>query len=687
MVKRLPQTVLDMLASSGLTPEDARVMKVSYVDHTEAERLAGTLAAGRDAMKIPYFHPITKKPHKFNEKWPAFYRLRFLSSTKKSFGKDPIKYWQQSKSGMCAYYYPSVNWEEVFANPSQSLIITEGEKKAAKACCMDLPTIGIGGVDSFAVSDPKYDLLPDLELINWVQRTVYICHDSDFRNNRNIVRAIERLSERLWARGAIPKIACIPQGVNKEEKVGLDDYLLTHTTNQFICNVLNCAASGTTAEAMFELNKRLTYVKEQAAVYERSLNGKNVVSMSTRIFTDESEYAEKSIEEAIIDSSGDVVHKRTSAAAHWIRWPLRAKAQKIAYSPGEEPFEITPDGDFNVWPGWGCEAKEGDTRLFEELLEYLMGGDNAKHLHWFWQWLAYPIQHPGTKLYSCVVASGDQGVGKSFVSAIMHKIYGRNYGEIGQAELESSFNDWLCHKQFIAGDEVTGNNNHGLTENLKKIITQDVAYVNQKYTRPYMIKDCVNYYFTSNHVDAFFMEESDRRYFIIDAHKPPLPQSFYNKLDKWKDGDGPAALFYKLLHYDLKGFNPKARPPVTTGKVEMTELAKSDIALWISELKQEPDNVLRIGDAKLQSDLYTAISLLELYRQRGDSLVRVNGMARELKKAKVPQANGGNPVKTSDGKRQRFYIIRNEKKWTKATLEDTIKHIDNTQGRAGKDKY
>lgn len=62
---------------------------------------------------------------------------------------------------------------------------------------------------------------------------------------------------------------------------------------------------------------------------------------------------------------------------------------------------------------------------------------------WFWQWLAYPIQHPGTKLFSAVLIIGPQGSGKNLLGMLMQAIYGRNYRLIGPGELHGDFNSEL----------------------------------------------------------------------------------------------------------------------------------------------------------------------------------------------------------------------------------------------------
>ena len=69
------------------------------------------------------------------------------------------------------------------------------------------------------------------------------------------------------------------------------------------------------------------------------------------------------------------------------------------------------------------------------------------------QTLAYPLQHPGTKMLSAVaVQSTGQGLGKTLVGETIGLLYGEhNTTTIGSADLTGNFNDWALDKQFVVG--------------------------------------------------------------------------------------------------------------------------------------------------------------------------------------------------------------------------------------------
>ena len=83
-------------------------------------------------------------------------------------------------------YIPPNSWEAL-KDSTTPVIITEGEKKAAKADQEGFPSIGLAGVYCFR--DRSHDLIPDLEMISWKGRSVTIAFDSDAVNKVDVQAA------------------------------------------------------------------------------------------------------------------------------------------------------------------------------------------------------------------------------------------------------------------------------------------------------------------------------------------------------------------------------------------------------------------------------------------------------------------------------------------------------------------
>lgn len=107
------------------------------------------------------------------------------------------------------------------------VIITEGIKKALKAVQEGILTIALLGVRMFKVKGEQR-LVPGLEQVDWVDRRVTIVFDSDGHTKRGVREAAAALAELLTAEGAKVNVMFLPEGDGRA-KIGLDDYLLTHT--------------------------------------------------------------------------------------------------------------------------------------------------------------------------------------------------------------------------------------------------------------------------------------------------------------------------------------------------------------------------------------------------------------------------------------------------------------------------
>ncbi len=400
------------------------------------------------------------------------------------------------------------------------------------------------------------------------------------------------LSTPLLNLGAKPFIVRLPQLGDK--KTGLDDFLLAKGGSKFdkvlaraeLDKVIAAAEEYQIAQELFKLNEEVIYVRDPGLIYIPADHRK----IKPRDFVQHA-YANRIYEETVETEKGSKTYKR-SAPLEWLRWLFRNEASKLTYEPGKEQ---NLNGAVNLWPGWACEPKRGRVKPWTELLDYLFEGAKPEDRKYAEQWLAYPIQNPGEKLFTAMVIWGyEQGTGKSTIGYTMERIYGENFKEIGDSDLGDAFNSWAENRQFVMGDEIaTGEKKRDVANKMKSIITQQKLKINTKYVPHYWIPDCVNYYFTSNHPDAFFIDDADRRFFIHQVIGARLPDGFYERYYKWLDEEGgKEALFYYLLHLDMTGFNPKAAAPMTTAKAQNIEDGRTEAEAWVVKLHENPARTL-----------------------------------------------------------------------------------------------
>jgi len=131
---------------------------------------------------------------------------------------------------------------KILMNNDEYIILTEGEKKAIKAVQEGFHCISIGGVwswkksvtkissDNAFIDDEVLDIISDVLSMNWENKTVYLCFDSDLWEKEQVKIALYLLACYLMgAHKARVKIIMLPKGGAK----GLDDFLIEKGNDAF----------------------------------------------------------------------------------------------------------------------------------------------------------------------------------------------------------------------------------------------------------------------------------------------------------------------------------------------------------------------------------------------------------------------------------------------------------------------
>ena len=654
------------LARSGLTPEDAKTLGFRLVPAGKPDhRIAANIDRTSDLYTIPYHDPSGKPT--------GAYRTRRLGEPT-GFARYAPKVQRYSQpSGSTPELYIPRNfrgWTEYLANPaSHALIFTEGEKKAACACKLGIPTLALGGVSSYQSKKLGKRLLDALEAINLKDRDVYIGYDTDVRTNPNVQRALFGFSSELLRLGAKVYDLILPE-LTEDGKTGLDDFLVAQGANALAACIQD-AKLFANSRAFHELSLEVAFVEDPPHYIQLEKH----IRMTNGSFTKDC-YRMRTYLKTSTTQNGTTTMKITPTAPDWIAWPGRNTVARLTYEPGKP--NITNERALNLWPGMGAEPKRGDVSPFLRVVDHLLMGATPENRLWFSRWLACPLQHPGVKLYTAVLFWGTkQGTGKSAIGLTMGDIYGANFSEIQPSHLHDKFNEWAGRKQFVLGDEIAGGDRRADGDYVKRIITQEKVTINEKYVPKIVLPDCINYYFTSNHPDSFYIEPGDRRFFIHEVVVDPLPSRAYAAFDKWRKDGGASALYYYLLHLDLGDFSPTDHAPMSSAKQDMARMTASDLDSWVLDLLADPVRVISgvIGQTTPR-DLYTAKELLAYYDPDGRKRVTANGVSRALAKAGAKRVGDKYGQSTTNVGLIRLWAIANSDKWATAKYAEIREHYD-----------
>lgn len=677
----------EKLEEWGFTKEEAKKLGIELI---VGERNLGWVpkdAVGHviGAIKIPYFNP-DGTPMKKAVGAEDYCRFRYLFRGGSFVDLEKTcKYSQAPGTTPRPFFSKACKWEEVEAE-RKPLIITEGEMKANKACQLDFPTIALGGVDSFSMLNERHvSFLPELESVDWLARHVYVCYDSDIMEKEQVARAMVRLSQCLVDRGAVVYAVYLPplpplEDNGEERKCGLDDFLIHFGPEEFEV-LLHEAQPFASAEKLLKMNNDWCLVTETKNMIDlKSLHPVKIDGFTPQMFANIEYHTVEFV-------NGKPRIKSENVYKAWISWRMRNQVTSITYRPGGGRYVEDEYGrrQINTWAGWGLQPKTGLVKPFTSLIDFLTSDCTAEERQWLWRWLAYPIQNPGAKLASAVTFySNAQGTGKTLVGEIMGRIYGRNFTKINQQQLHSPFTGWIDSKQLVLGDEITGNDSvrdrKRTADQLKDLITGKTIMVEHKYQVPWEIPNCTNFIFTTNHSNAFFMETHDRRYFVVRAPDIPESTKFYDEVAAWRDSGGAAHLMQYLLSMDLGDFNPFTQPPVTSAKVEMTDMNRSEFGQWLHDVINGAPVMVRFSNVskpvELQCDLFTPEELKRIYDPHGEAGLNIRAVQLELG-AQCRKVMNGNPIRLSDGSQKRLWVVRNKDKWLKnPSLKSVISHYE-----------
>lgn len=259
-----------------------------------------------------------------------------------------------------------------------------------------------------------------------------------------------------------------------------------------------------------------------------------------------------------------------------------------------DKFDFAPDVSARIYDDAGVSVlnrflrishpdttDETAERIFLDHLRYLTTSETefTTLLHFF----AFCVQNPGRKVrWAPLHISPTQGQGRSALYVLFQKIFGRYCGQVRNSELTSDNTGYLADKLLLFTQELSQGDRREVVNTLKDLITEDRVRVVEKYARTYETRNAANFVFFSNHSDAIYAEQSDRRFFVVYNDKEPRDRVYYEKLYATFTGDY-AAIYNYLLAVDLSAFRPDDRPPSTAGKDLVLSHSKSELELYLDE--------------------------------------------------------------------------------------------------------
>lgn len=250
--------------------------------------------------------------------------------------------------------------------------------------------------------------------------------------------------------------------------------------------------------------------------------------------------------------------KRVPVGKWWLDHPQRRQYDRLVFQPGRDP-----EGAYNLWRGFGCNALPGSAH--ESFLKHLhetvcQGVDH--HYQYLVGWLARAVQHPDQPGHTAIVMRGRQGTGKSFFAKHFGRLFGRHFLHVSNAShLVGNFNGHLRDAIVVFGDEAfyAGDKRHESV--LKTLITEESLVIETKGVDAEASPNYCHLILASNSNWVVPVGAGDRRYFVIDvSEKYARDVKHFGGIARDLEGGGYENLLHYLMHYDLSEFNVQAIP-------------------------------------------------------------------------------------------------------------------------------
>jgi Family of unknown function (DUF5906) len=256
-----------------------------------------------------------------------------------------------------------------------------------------------------------------------------------------------------------------------------------------------------------------------------------------------------------------VVPVHENAATYWLKHPNRRQYDRVTFAPGED---LGPKVR-NLWRGFTVAPIKGDCSLYlNDLRDNICKGDNEKY-QWLINWMAWKVQHPGTKCYISIVLRGGEGVGKNICYDGFGDLFGPHSITVTNKEhVAGHFNAHLraccvlcANEAFFAGDR-----QHEAT--LKSLISDDFFMIEAKGYDPIPERNRLGLFIISNESWVVPASSGARRFTVLDCGDEHAQDTkYFRALVHQLDNGGREALLHHLLkEVDVSKFDER-KPLIT----------------------------------------------------------------------------------------------------------------------------
>jgi len=276
---------------------------------------------------------------------------------------------------------------------------------------------------------------------------------------------------------------------------------------------------------------------------------------------------------------------------------------QLVYEPGGDRF-IKEKGQLflNTYEPPQIVPENKKPEMFLKHMEYMFPEEDQR-LH-ILRYIAHMIQKPKAKIKHALCIIGNPGIGKSYFSEMLKAILGEsNVTEPTNEAVAERWTGWAEHAQVCVLNEIYQSDKKHFADKMKPFITDSTLEIRKMQQNPYSIKNYMNIISFTNSEAPLFLEEHDRRWFIVKCPGTPMEGEYYKKLFN-EVKEHPGRILKYLQSVNLEEFNLNLAAPKTEAKAEVTKQSKGAFEYWLTE--QIEDNMSPLNTEFSMETLFTS---------------------------------------------------------------------------------
>jgi hypothetical protein len=273
----------------------------------------------------------------------------------------------------------------------------------------------------------------------------------------------------------------------------------------------------------------------------------------------------------------------------------------------------------NTWEAPALVPVPGEWPDVRRVLLWL--AEDEAGLDWLLNWIAFKVQHPGSRPGTAILLQGPPGSGKNVLYRVLAHLLGpSNCVQIGESDLAKPYNLHFATKLLIFANELLDNHKRGgsLGDGLKATITDSEVFLESKGVARTPAANRAALLAATNRTKPIEIEESDRRWTVFHNKAKPAEhghpdlgmthREFLESLHAPSEDDAFTPEFMRQVAAFAHAMGTRAvdarrvrRPHANASREELQQLSEPVTEQFLRELNESPDADGQLRDWALSS--------------------------------------------------------------------------------------